>query len=256
LEGNSLNDATIDKNILQGRTLGSVGMGNIASELFRMARGVGFGRLLSFDPYGSPQQAAELCRQLLAYAGKGQFSVEAVDLSQLALEMSNLLEATLPIRARVLGQFPPGLPAVEGDPTQVRQVVMNLVLNAAEALPDGNGVIRLATGIVHLAAEELAGLILGAELAAGKYVYFEVCDTGYGMAEDARARIFDPFYTRKTVPAPGSLWTCIAPRCPRAIPCTAATPRPHPLSFVVQNGSKILARYSLSRSAISACLRS
>src|SRR5262249_21987644 len=87
------------------------------------------------------QRASELTRQLLAYAGKCRHNAEAVDISQLALEMARLLEASLPKRARIAGQFLPGLPAIEGDPTQVRQVVMNLVLNAAEALPDGKGTI-------------------------------------------------------------------------------------------------------------------
>jgi PAS domain S-box-containing protein len=143
------------------------------------------------------QRASELTQQLLAYAGKGKFVIEAVDLSRMALEMSHLLEASLPRRARVVGQFPPGLAPVAGDPTQLRQVIMNLVINASESLPEGNGVIRLATGLVHLAADELSGLLLGSGLAAGKYIYLEVCDTGIGMDAQTCAKIFDPFYTTK-----------------------------------------------------------
>ncbi len=142
-------------------------------------------------------RASELTRQLLAYAGKGKFVIEAVDLSQVAYEMSKLLEASLPKRARILGQFPRGLPTIEGDPTQVRQVVMNLVINAAEALPRGVGVVRLATGLVHLSFEELSAMYLGAGLAAGKYVYVEVCDTGCGMSAEIKARVFEPFFTTK-----------------------------------------------------------
>src|SRR5204863_3014993 len=79
----------------------------------------------------------------------------------------------------------------------LRQVVMNLVINAAESLPETNGVIRLSTGVVELAADELSSLLLGNGLPAGRYVYFEVCDMGCGMTEEVRSRIFDPFFTTK-----------------------------------------------------------
>ncbi len=143
------------------------------------------------------ERASDLTMQLLAYSGKGRFVIEALDLSLLAVEMSKLLEASLPKNARVLGQFPPDLPAVEGDPTQLRQVVMNLILNAAESLIDNPGVIRLATGIVRLSTEELAGLLFGTGLDAGRYLYFEVGDTGCGMTEEIKSKIFDPFFTTK-----------------------------------------------------------
>lgn len=143
------------------------------------------------------RRAGELNNLLLAYAGKGRFVLGTVNLSQLAIEMSKLLAASLPRRPRLQGQFTPGLPAIEGDPTQLRQVLMNLVLNGAESLPDGGGVIRLATGQVDLAHDELADLLLGNGLASGTYVYFEVCDTGCGMTEEVRSRIFDPFFTTK-----------------------------------------------------------
>jgi two-component system cell cycle sensor histidine kinase/response regulator CckA len=143
------------------------------------------------------QRAGELTNQLLAYAGKGKFVLEAVDISQLAIEMSKLLVASLPRKPRLLGQFAPGLPLVDGDPTQLRQVLMNLVINAAESLPENTGVIRLSTGKVDLTADELAGLLLGIDLPPGTYIYFEVCDTGCGMSEEIRSRIFDPFFTTK-----------------------------------------------------------
>ena len=143
------------------------------------------------------QRASELTNQLLAYAGKGKFVLEAVDVSQLAIEMSKLLVASLPGKPQLLGQFAPALPAVEGDPTQLRQVLMNLVINAAESLPDNSGVIRLSTGAVDLSADDLTGLLLGDDLPPGTYIYFEVCDTGCGMTEEIRSRIFDPFFTTK-----------------------------------------------------------
>jgi len=143
------------------------------------------------------RRAGELNNLLLAYAGKGRFVLGAVDLSQLALEMSKLLAASLPRRPQLLGHFAPGLPSIEGDPTQLRQVLMNLVLNAAESLPESGGVIRLSTGQVDLTADDLAGLLLGHDLPPGTYTFCEVCDTGSGMTEEVRSRIFDPFFTTK-----------------------------------------------------------
>ena len=143
------------------------------------------------------QRASELTNQLLAYAGKGNFVLESVDISQLAIEMSKLLVSSLPKKPRLLGQFSPGLPLVAGDPTQLRQVLMNLVINAAESLPENGGVIRLSTGKVDLTADDLAELLLGMDLPPGTYIYFEVCDTGCGMSEEIRSRIFDPFFTTK-----------------------------------------------------------
>jgi len=143
------------------------------------------------------QQASELTGQLLAYAGKGRVVVEVVDVTTLVLEMSKLLEVSLLKSAVIQAQFPPGIPSVDGDPSQLRQVVMNLLLNAAEALPDARGVIRVGTGNLRLSTRELSQMSIGAGLPEGSYTYFEVCDTGCGMTPEVSAKIFDPFFTTK-----------------------------------------------------------
>lgn len=142
-------------------------------------------------------QASELTGQLLAYAGKGRVVVEVVDLSSLVLEMSKLLEVSLLKSAVIQAQFPVGIPPVDGDPSQLRQVVMNLLLNAAEALPDARGVIRVGTGNLRLSTSELSQMSIGAGLPEGSYTYFEVCDTGCGMTPEVSSKIFDPFFTTK-----------------------------------------------------------
>jgi PAS domain S-box-containing protein len=143
------------------------------------------------------QRAAQLTNQMLDYAGRGALMTEPLDLSRVVAEMGELLETTVARRAELQRTLPEGLPAIEGDATQVSQVVMNLITNAAEALPATRGRIAVATGTVEATRSDLERLLLGEGLPAGLYVYVEVWDTGCGMTPETRARIFDPFFTTK-----------------------------------------------------------
>jgi PAS domain S-box-containing protein len=142
-------------------------------------------------------RAAELCRQMLAYSGKGRFDVKALDLNALIRETMNLLGISISKRARLDFQPAPSLPSVLADTVQLRQIVMNLVINASEALGDNDGTVRVSTGTALLTAAELAAANTSPDATEGHYVWFEVSDTGCGMEPDVLKRIFDPFFTTK-----------------------------------------------------------
>jgi signal transduction histidine kinase len=145
----------------------------------------------------SALRAADLTHQLLAYAGKGQFVTATVRVSQLVEEMENLLSTAVGRAARLEYEFPDALPAIEADASQLRQVVMNLVTNAAEAIGTSNGRITVRTGVMDATREYLSDAQLGPNLPEGEYVFLEVEDDGHGMHPATVARIFDPFFTTK-----------------------------------------------------------
>jgi signal transduction histidine kinase len=143
------------------------------------------------------ERAADLCRQLLAYAGKGGAPMQGVDLSAVVREMSELLAVAVPRRITWRRVFQHDLPPVEADVTQVRQVVMNLITNAADAIGTAEGTIALQTGTTTCDRGSPEGFAL-APPASGAYAFLEVSDTGCGMDRATVARMFEPFYTTKT----------------------------------------------------------
>ncbi len=145
----------------------------------------------------SAERAADLCRELLAYAGKGRVAMEPVDLSALVAETIHLLEHAMDKGATFEVSLARGLPPVMADETQIRQIVMNLVMNASDALEGRKGAITVSTGRLHATRELLAHSILGQELREGPYVVLEVADTGIGMSRETLGRIFEPFFTTK-----------------------------------------------------------
>ncbi|WP_414663895.1 CHASE domain-containing protein [Horticoccus sp. 23ND18S-11] len=142
-------------------------------------------------------RAAELCRQMLAYAGKGRFVVEPTDLTELTDDLLPLLKISIAHQATLRLDLVRGLPPVLADATQIRQIVMNLVLNAADAMTGRTGEIVVSTGVTHVDAATLAGGAAGAGLPAGEFVFLEVKDAGTGMTPAVMAKIFDPFFTTK-----------------------------------------------------------
>ncbi len=151
------------------------------------------------DIENAGRRAAELCKQMLAYSGKGKFVVQPLDLSWLVEEMAHLLEVSISKKARLERDLAAGLPAFEADSTQIRQVVMNLITNASEALGEDNGTITLRTGVMKCDEAYLRQTYLAEDLDAGAYVFLEISDTGGGMDPVTRERIFDPFFSTKFV---------------------------------------------------------
>ncbi|HVB38394.1 MAG TPA: ATP-binding protein, partial [Vicinamibacterales bacterium] len=143
------------------------------------------------------QRAAELTNQMLAYSGKGRFVIQPLDLSNLVHEMAHLLHSVISKKAELRFDFADELPAVNGDVSQIRQIVMNLITNASDAIGEENGTITIRTGMVRVDPQYLADTYVNEALPDGPYVFVEVSDTGCGMDAATRARIFDPFFTTK-----------------------------------------------------------
>ncbi|MEN6374503.1 MAG: PAS domain S-box protein [Smithella sp.] len=142
-------------------------------------------------------RAADLCRQMLAYSGKGRFVIGRYNISDIVREMGQILNVSISKNAMMRYSLAEGLPAVESDATQIRQVVMNLITNASDALGDGQGIISVKTGVMDCDEAYLSSSYLDDKLPGGTYVYLEVSDTGCGMDSETLSRIFDPFFSKK-----------------------------------------------------------
>ena len=134
---------------------------------------------------------------MLAYSGKGRFVIQSVDLSEIVQEMSHLLEVSISKKVALRYRFSEALPAVNVDVTQIRQVVMNLITNASDALGDTNGQITVTTDVVECDEAYLREIAFEDALPTGTYVCLEVSDTGCGMDRETISRIFEPFFTSK-----------------------------------------------------------
>ncbi|MCP4677688.1 MAG: response regulator [Deltaproteobacteria bacterium] len=143
------------------------------------------------------KRAADLAKQMLAYSGKGKFVIKRMDLQTLLEEMVHLLEVSISKQAVIKYDFSDSVPPIEADATQIRQIIMNLVVNASDAIGKKSGVISISTGAMECDRNYLSETFLENDLSEGPYAYFEISDTGDGIAENAVDKIFDPFYTTK-----------------------------------------------------------
>jgi two-component system, cell cycle sensor histidine kinase and response regulator CckA len=139
-------------------------------------------------------RGSEMVRQLMIYAGKEKEPVALIDASQIVLEMVDLLKVSVSKHATLEIDLGQNLPAIKASPAQFRQIVMNLVMNASEAIGDQEGVIRVATKYVTISGT----IEIPKGMAQGDYVQLEISDTGCGMSSETQARMFDPFFTTKS----------------------------------------------------------
>lgn len=206
-------EACLRNRIGQIRKLESLGRlaGGIAHDFNNLLMGVmGYSSLLLRDPPAQPaklkalqgietsaQRAAELCRQLLAYSGRGRFSVSSVDLSKLVRRSARLLRVSVPPYIQLVYRLESLPSGVAVDVVQIRQIVMNLLFNAADAIGDNAGVIVVRTGSTQkLPSTDTEWHFPWADY-SGPYAFLEVSDNGCGMTPEARSRIFEPFFTTK-----------------------------------------------------------
>jgi PAS domain S-box-containing protein len=144
------------------------------------------------------QRAADLTRQMLAYAGRGQFEVKALNLTGLVEETERLLRSSVSKTIFLTLHLRRDLPLVRADATQIQQIVMNLVVNASEAIGEQEtGTVTVSTGVAEYDRAVLVRGRVPECTEAGEYVYLEVTDSGGGMDKEARQRLFDPFFTTK-----------------------------------------------------------
>ena len=203
----------LEKKIHETQKLESLGIlaGGIAHDFNNLLIGVmGNADLAIMDsPPGSPAlpyiedikttsvRLSELTNQMLAYSGKGKFLVEEVCLSKVIEEMAHLLARTVTKKAFIRFGLDHGLPLIRADVSQVRQVAMNLMINAAEAIGENSGTITLGTGLFTVDSRFVSDALGDPALPLGDYICLEVTDTGCGMTKETIEKIFDPFFTTK-----------------------------------------------------------
>jgi len=142
-------------------------------------------------------RAADLCKQMLAYAGRGRFETRRLDLNFVLRDITQLLEVSKCKKTALRFNLTEPLPPIEADVTQLRQVVMNLVMNASEAIGDSGGIVTIATSLIGVDREYIAQSRLPNVIKPGPYIRLEISDTGVGMSPETVSRIFDPFFTTK-----------------------------------------------------------
>ena len=140
---------------------------------------------------------SDFCKQMLAYSGKGRFLLQTLNLNGIIQDMIQMLQFSKSKKAVLECDLAEDLPGIDGDASQIRQVIMNFVINASEAIGDKSGSVRLRTGTMQADRAFLNESLLGPDLVQGEYVFLEVSDDGCGISDEDRSRIFDPFYTTK-----------------------------------------------------------
>ncbi len=149
------------------------------------------------DILAASRRAADLTRQILTYAGKGRLNIQRFDANAEIRQMARLIEAAIPKGVTVNYMLSPEQIFIEADQAQFNQIVMNLVINAAEAVDPASGQVQIKSSSAQLKGEELSSAQTSWELSGGRYLVLEVIDNGCGMDEATQAKVFEPFFTTK-----------------------------------------------------------
>ncbi|HQB38238.1 MAG TPA: GAF domain-containing protein [Deltaproteobacteria bacterium] len=203
----------IEEQMLHVQKLESLGVlaGGIAHDFNNILMAImGNAELASLQlPPGSPvaanlreiesaaRRASELSHQMLAYSGKGHFLIKPQDINLIICEIAILLDVSVSKKASLHLELQHNLPPVMVDTAQISQVIMNLIINASEALEDSTGDITISTGTMYCDESMLARAWVMDNLPEGDYVYMKIADTGCGMDQDTVSKIFEPFFTTK-----------------------------------------------------------
>jgi len=214
VEGRDITDRLeFERRIQETQKLESLGIlaGGIAHDFNNLLTGIiGNANLLEMDmPKLSPylpyvksietaaMKSAKLAKQMLAYSGRGHFFIEELNLNELIDESLHLLDLATSKQAVLKTNLHPELPLIDADASQIRQVMMNLVVNASEAIGRRSGLIAITTGVMFADTSYIRRLRLQTEIEAGQYVTLEVSDNGEGMDKETLQRIFEPFFSTK-----------------------------------------------------------
>lgn len=203
----------LERKLRNAQKMESLGLlaGGVAHDFNNILMGiVGFAELgIQQSPEGAParqhlraildnaRRAASRCEQLLSFAGRREMTVKRMDLSRIVRETSELVSMTFGERVRVRSELSEGLPSVMIDSSQIREVVLNLLTNASDALGERGGVIMLRSGEKRVDEDTFLDQFVSRVLPSGSYVYTEVIDNGCGIPPENLQRIFDPFFTTK-----------------------------------------------------------
>jgi PAS domain S-box-containing protein len=205
----------LERQIQHAQKLESLGVlaGGVAHDFNNLLMGViGNAELMQISlPASSPartylngireaaRRAADLSTQMLSYSGKGKFIVEPLDLSEAITGMAQLIEASIGKKVELRLELDSDLPSLDGDLSQLRQVVMNLVANSSEAIGERSGTVTIRTRSCQTNRDYLRDTYVDDNLPSGRYIVLEVADDGPGMDQETRSKIFEPFFTTKFV---------------------------------------------------------
>jgi len=205
--------AAVNRKLMETQKLESLGVlaGGIAHDFNNLLTSIlGYASLTRRElPPASPMlenleqietaghRAADLCRQMLAYSGKGRFVIQRVDLNELVQGTTHLLSISIGKNCVLRFNLAPTLPPLSADATQLRQIIMNLVINASEAIGARSGIIAVTTGVARVDEDYSETLLPPDRVTPGDYVFLEISDNGCGMDRATLGKIFDPFFTTK-----------------------------------------------------------